>query len=86
MSNVGQAAREASRAIGRASTAQKNHALIAIADRIGEQTESLKKTNTLDLAAGKEKGLDAALLDRLELTDEQDTIDGGRLAPDRQPA
>ena len=71
MSNVGQAAREASRAIGRASTAQKNHALIAIADRIGEQTESLKKTNTLDLTAGKEKGLDAALLDRLELTDDR---------------
>jgi len=71
MSNVGQAARDASRAIGRASTAQKNQALIAIADRIGEQAESLKKTNTLDLAAGKEKGLDAALLDRLELTDDR---------------
>jgi glutamate-5-semialdehyde dehydrogenase len=68
---VGQAARDASRAIGRASTAQKNQALIAIADRIGEQAESLKKTNTLDLAAGKEKGLDAALLDRLELTDDR---------------
>ncbi len=62
---------EASRAIGRASTAQKNQALIAIADRIGEQAEGLKKTNALDLAAGKEKGLDAALLDRLELTDER---------------
>ncbi len=71
MSNVGQAAREASRAIGRASTAQKNQALNAIADRIGEQAESLKQSNMLDLAAGKEKGLDAALLDRLELTDER---------------
>jgi glutamate-5-semialdehyde dehydrogenase len=71
MSNVGQAARDASRAIGRASTAQKNQALIAIADRIGEQAELLKKANALDLAAGKEKGLDAALLDRLELTDER---------------
>jgi glutamate-5-semialdehyde dehydrogenase len=71
MSNVGQAAREASRAIGRASTAQKNQALNAIADRIGEQSDSLKQSNMLDLAAGKEKGLDAALLDRLELTDER---------------
>jgi len=71
MSNVGQAGRDASRAIGRASTAQKNHALIAIADRICEQSETLKKANALDLAAGKEKGLDAALLDRLELTDER---------------
>ena len=55
MSNVGQAARDASRAIGRASTAQKNKALIEIADRIGEQAELLKKANALDLAAGKEK-------------------------------
>ena len=34
MSDVGHAARDASRAIGRASTAQKNQALTAIADRI----------------------------------------------------
>ena len=80
MSNVGQAAREASRAIGRASTAQKDQALNAIADRIGEQSENLKEANKLDLAAGKEKGLDAALLDRLELTDEriQSMADGLR--------
>lgn len=71
MSNVGSNARVASRAIGRASTAQKNQALIAMADRIAEQSQVLKKANALDLAAGKDKGLDAALLDRLELTDER---------------
>ena len=71
MSNVGQAARKASRAVGRASTAQKNQALVAIADRIVEQADVLKKANALDLIAGKEKGLDAALLDRLELTDDR---------------
>ena len=71
MSNVGQAARDASRAIGRASTAQKDQALTAIADRISEQYGVLKEANALDLAAGKEKGLDAALLDRLELTDDR---------------
>ncbi len=54
MSDVGHAARDASRAIGRASTAQKNQALSAIADRITEQTDALKKANALDLAAGKE--------------------------------
>ena len=69
MANVGQAAREVSRAIGRASTAQKDRALLAIAERITEQAAVLKEANELDLAAGKEKGLDAALLDRLELTD-----------------
>ena len=73
MSDVGSAARKASRAIGRASTAQKNQALIAIADRIIEQADVLKKANALDLIAGKEKGLDAALLDRLELTDDRIT-------------
>ncbi len=71
MSNVGLAARGASRAIGRASTAQKNQSLTAIADRIIEQADELKKANALDLAAGKEKGLAAALLDRLELTDDR---------------
>ena len=71
MSDVGHAARDASRAIGRASTAQKNQALSAIADRITEQADVLKKANVLDLTSGKEKGLDAALLDRLELTSER---------------
>ncbi len=69
MSNIGHAARDASRAIGRASTAQKNNALLAIAARITEQTDVLKKANNLDLEAGKNKGLDDALLDRLELTE-----------------
>ena len=73
MSSVGHAAREASRAIGKATTSQKNQALEAIAEQISVQTASLKKANKLDLAAGAEKGLDAALLDRLELTDERIT-------------
>ena len=73
MSGVGHAAREASRAIGKATTRQKNQALEAIAEQISAQTASLKKANKLDLAAGAEKGLDAALLDRLELTDERIT-------------
>jgi len=73
MSSVGHAAREASRAIGKATTSQKNQALEAIAEQISAQTASLKKANKLDLATGAEKGLDAALLDRLELTDERIT-------------
>ncbi|HHJ36282.1 MAG TPA: glutamate-5-semialdehyde dehydrogenase, partial [Gammaproteobacteria bacterium] len=71
MIDVGHAARAASREIGRASTGQKNQALTAIAQRILAQAEGLKKANALDLAAGREKGLDAALLDRLELTDDR---------------
>ncbi len=71
MSRVGLAAREASRAIGRASTAQKNQSLNAIAEQILAQAGELKRANALDLAAGREKGLAEALLDRLELTDER---------------
>lgn len=71
MSNVGHSARDASRAVGRASTSQKNKTLLAIAARITEQADVLKKANALDLEAGRNKGLDAALLDRLELTDER---------------
>jgi glutamate-5-semialdehyde dehydrogenase len=55
--------------LSRASTADKNQALMAIAQEVRAAVETLKAQNTLDLIAGKEKGLDAALLDRLELTD-----------------
>ena len=73
MSSIGHAAREASRSIGKATTSQKNQALEAIAEQISAQADSLKKANKLDLAAGIKKGLDAALLDRLELTDDRIT-------------
>ena len=69
MSQLGQRARAASREIGRAETAVKNKALNVIADRIDAEAVKLKKANALDLEAGKAKGLNDALLDRLELTD-----------------
>jgi glutamate-5-semialdehyde dehydrogenase len=71
ITDVGHAARDASRAVGRASTGQKNNALSAIADLITDRAEVLKTANAIDLDAGRNKGLDAALLDRLELTDER---------------
>ena len=69
MQTLGQQARAASRALSRASTNSKNHALLAIATEIRAASDTLKQQNSLDLEAGKAKGLDAALLDRLELTD-----------------
>ena len=71
MSQLGQRVRAASCEIGRAETAVKNKALNIIADRIDAESAKLKQANALDLEAGKAKGLDAALLDRLELTDER---------------
>jgi glutamate-5-semialdehyde dehydrogenase len=67
MQAVGRRARAASRVIGRAQTREKNAALLAIAAAIEAASESLVSENARDLAAGRQQGLDAALLDRLEL-------------------
>lgn len=69
MQTLGQQARSASRALSRAGTNSKNHALQAIATEIRAASDTLKQQNSLDMEAGRAKGLDAALLDRLELTD-----------------
>jgi len=74
MLNLGVQARAASREIAKATTGQKNEALLAIATAIDESRVSLLEANAKDLRAGREKQLDAALLDRLELTDAR--IDG----------
>ncbi len=74
MQTLGEQARAASRALSRAGTNTKNQALQAIADEIRAAAATLKTENALDLAAGEAKGLDAALLDRLALTD--DRIEG----------
>mgnify|MGYP003863881293 FL=1 len=74
MQALGQQARTASRALSRAGTNVKNAALLAIAAEIRSSVEILKQQNELDMVAGKAKGLDAALLDRLALTD--DRIEG----------
>ena len=68
MQAVGERARAASRLINRASTAQKNAALLAIADSLNIRRDQLIVANQKDLDAGRGKNLDAALMDRLELT------------------
>jgi glutamate-5-semialdehyde dehydrogenase len=62
---VGRAARGAAVAMARATTAEKNQALQAIADNLDRSVADLLQANAKDLAAGHE--LDAALIDRLEL-------------------
>jgi glutamate-5-semialdehyde dehydrogenase len=69
MRELGRCARQASRLVGRAETGDKNAALHAIADAIVADRAHLAAENRKDLQAGKQRGLDAALLDRLELTD-----------------
>jgi glutamate-5-semialdehyde dehydrogenase len=68
MADLGGRARTAAYEIARASTAQKNAALQAIAREIDARRSGLMEANAVDLQAGRERGLDAPLLDRLELT------------------
>lgn len=68
MDALGLQARQASRALAAAPTAHKNRALEAMAADLDTNRELLMAENAKDMAAGREKGLDAALLDRLELT------------------
>lgn len=69
MHELGRAARAASAELARANTGTKNRALLATADAIDDQRAALKRANQTDLDAGRDHGLDAAMLDRLELTD-----------------
>jgi glutamate-5-semialdehyde dehydrogenase len=68
MADLGRRARAASRRLAAASTASKNAALQAIAEDIQANRDALMQENRKDLEAGAAKGLDSALLDRLELT------------------
>ena len=66
---IGQTARDASHAVARASTRAKNTALLAIASAIRAQRDELLAANAADLAAAKAEGLDAAMMDRLTLSE-----------------
>jgi len=67
------AARVASRRLAVLDTASKDAALRAIAAALIERTPEILRANALDMEAGRESGLDAALLDRL-------LLDGERIA------
>lgn len=71
MTQVGQRARQASRALVKANSNTKNKALLTIADLLESSVATLITENGKDLTAGKEKGLDDALLDRLALNEER---------------
>ncbi len=71
MTQLGMQARKASRELIKATTNQKNSALLAIANTIESSKDTLLLENQKDLDAGAKKGLDAALLDRLALDDER---------------
>ena len=67
MNAMGTQAAIAAREIGRATTEQKNNALIAAAQNLRAQTEELLTANRLDMDIAKEAGLNNARLDRIAL-------------------
>ena len=71
MQTLGSQARDASRIIAAADTVLKNQALLAIAEALNHDREKLLSANALDMQNGVASGLDAALLDRLELNPER---------------
>jgi glutamate-5-semialdehyde dehydrogenase len=68
MQSIGKAARAASRAMARASTEQKNQALLHIARLVREQAARIIETNAVDVERAKKGGHDAAFIDRLTMT------------------
>jgi len=68
MAEVGQQARQAASAIARSSTATRNQALLATAEALDAARDELADANRKDLENGRSNGLEAAMLDRLELT------------------
>ena len=69
MQQLGQGARAASRMMAKADTGTKNRALLTIAAAIRREKEALLAANRADMEAARAAGLDAAMLDRLALTE-----------------
>jgi len=69
VSELGRRAKAASSALGAASTADKNAALLAGADLLVDRTTDLLAANRLDLEAAETAGMEPGPLDRLRLTE-----------------
>ena len=68
MQDIGMRARTASRAMARASSEQKNQALLHIAKVVRQKSAEIQKVNQVDVDRAKANGQDAAFVDRLTMT------------------
>ena len=68
MQDIGKRARSASRAMARASSEQKNQALLHIAKVVRQKADEIQKVNQVDVERSKANGQDAAFVDRLTMT------------------
>jgi glutamate-5-semialdehyde dehydrogenase len=61
-------AKEGARAVAKASSEQKNNALVKMAEALRKKSGELQRENKKDLDAAKKKGLTKAMINRLALT------------------
>src|SRR5512147_2707547 len=71
MIELGQRAKAASRQLARATTAQKNAALLTLADQLLAHCDDILAANAIDVEAAKANGLSAAMIDRLLLNEKR---------------
>ncbi len=69
--SVAEKTKQASRILAKTDTKTKNNVLSTIADLLKSKTKEIKEANEIDVKAGKEKGLNDALIDRLILNDKR---------------
>ena len=68
MQDIGKRARSASRAMARASSEQKNQALLHIAKLVRQKTSEIQKVNQIDVERSQKNDQDTAFIDRLTMT------------------
>ncbi len=71
LAKIGRQAKEASRVVAKASTTQKNAALLAMAERLETAAPGILAANVEDMEQARTEGVGEALLDRLLLTDDR---------------
>ncbi|MEH6524642.1 MAG: glutamate-5-semialdehyde dehydrogenase [Sneathiella sp.] len=71
MQDLGRRAKDTAKTLAMASTDAKNSALRDAANALRVRSAEILAANSTDMAAAKEKGISASLLDRLELNDER---------------
>ena len=67
IAELGRRVKEASRAVARASTAQKDDALLAAAELLVQRSDEVLEANAADLARAEREGISATVQDRLRL-------------------
>ena len=67
LENIGINAKKAARALANATSAQKDQALLLIAEAIEQSASEITAANGKDMEAGRQKGMSSSLLDRLML-------------------